>query len=172
MSSFWQRAMGVPPQPQQPVQQPYWNTPQSAPAAPQQQPQAPQGYQPPHGLAVAPPAASQDQVAPVILQQGYLKRPPGWIKSQPGDRCPNCDGTSFVFSGDGEGTSGMKRRTQAGEVDYGRCFECGYTLNGGRSLSAGQIGNVGMKGIGGGNTSPTRQGQQGAKNFYKIEGRI
>lgn len=166
--NFWQRAFNVQ-QPQAPAQQPHWNTPPAAPAA--SQPHAvPPGYQNPQGLAVAPARGAQDQeVAIRIANQGYLKRPPGWVRSQPTDRCPNCEGVNFVYSGDTEGSAGQMRMTKHGPVRFGHCFDCGYRENGGHPLSDAQVGNFGSKGLGAGSTVATRQGQQRLKNFYEIK---
>lgn len=176
-ASFWQRAMNVPQPPRQPAayqpqpQQPYpgYN---GSPAAPQQPAPAYQGYQVPEGLAAAPPAHVQDQSGAIAAQQGYIRKPPGWVQTQPGDRCPNCGGVNFVFSGGEEGTAGMKRRTKAGEVRFGHCFDCAYTMNGSMPLSSAQVGNFGSVGLGGGRTVATRQSHSLGQNFYRIEGKI
>lgn len=106
MSSFWSKALGV--QPAQPA--PHWNASQT-PSAALQGGQVPGGYQVPQGLAVAAPSAATDQAGAIAAQQGYIKKPPEWMRSQPTDTCPECGGNSFA--------------TTRGAFTA-RCYECGY----------------------------------------------
>jgi hypothetical protein len=79
------------------------------------------------------------------------------------------------MSGEGEGTAGrllQSRNEKGGVYEYGRCFDCGYVLNG-RSQSDAQIGNATSHAINSrANVVETRQAHGLGQNFYTIQGSI
>lgn len=158
--SFWDKALGTPVR-QAPAAQPHWSQPQ-----PYQQPQ--QGI--PQGLAVGAYERATDQAGLLAAQQGFIQRPPEWVRSQPTDHCPECDGVNFARHGQGEGTYGKLRTTSVGLVEFGHCFDCGFTLNGGHPMSDGQIGNAHSHGAlsTGAVVQATRQ-PHGMQNFFEIK---
>ena len=195
MTSFWDRAMGNPARPNvTPSAQPGWiapGQPQQAPQGyPQQHPgyqqgygqqQPQQGYQDPpqgglpqgfNGLALQPSRMNQadQQAGYTAATQGYIRKPPDWMKNQATEHCPECAGVNFARHGQGEGTYGKLRRTTAGAVEFGHCFDCGYTMNGGNPMSDAQIGNAHSHGMANPATTvkATRQ-PHGLKNFYVIQ---
>ena len=186
MANFWSKAMQVPQAPQSPgmyhpsptYQQQYAPSPvnpQYPPQGYQQQAVAPENPFPqlPPNLAVqAGRQSAQDtQAGLVARQQGYINKPPSWVQNQATERCPECQGINFARSGGAEGTYGKKRRTTVGMVDYGHCFDCGFTLNGSVPLSDAQLGNAHNHMHTTGEVAATRQ-PHGMKNFFTIQGRI
>lgn len=181
MSNFWSKAMGVPAQPAPastptgPVQ-PWWsNEPAQPPQRPPQgyqQQQAPGGYDP-RSLAVQPARGNpdDDRAGQLAAERGYISRPPDWVKKQATERCPECGGVNFARHGDSEGSYGKLRRTSAGAVEFGHCFDCGYAMNGGNPMSDAQIGNTHSHGaLGkGGQVHATRQSHSLGSNFFEIK---
>jgi len=190
--SFWDRALGTPARPNvAPAPQPGWVAPQRPQMPPQGYPPQQQGYQqgyqqpypqqapqgpgsglPPQfqGLAIQPTKNAEDQQAGyTAATQGYIRKPPDWVRNQASERCPECNGVNFARHGQGEGTYGKLRRTTAGAVEFGHCFDCGYTMNGGNPMSDAQIGNSHSHGLSNssGTVKATRQ-PHGLKNFYVI----
>ena len=190
MATFWDRALGNPAAPRvTPAQQPGWVAPQQPQMPPQGYPQQQgylqQGYTPQapqqpgsglppqfQGLALQPSRNSQQdqQAGYVAATQGYIRKPPEWVKNQSSERCPECNGVNFARHGDSEGSYGKLRRTKVGAVEFGHCFDCGYTMNGGNPMSDAQIGNAHSKGITNntGMIKATRQ-PHGMRNFFEIK---
>lgn len=140
--SFWSRKLNGPgPQTQSPgpAQVPM-QSPQGAWWQPQPQPQAQPGYfqgQPTQdpalqGLAVQQYQPQMTEEQQLRQQQGYAKRAPEWVKRQPTDRCPECDGVNYAQLGGGENYGG----TVHGVV-FKRCFDCGYSNKGVRNALSG-----------------------------------
>ncbi len=164
--SFFDKALGTGARPQPRTITGY------RPAAPAQPaPQQPQSYAQQQGLAIGSYEQSHlNQAGQIAAQQGFIKKPPTWVQKQPTETCPECHGVNFSRHGQGEGTYGKRKQTTVGEVDYGRCFDCNFTLNGGRQMSDGQVGNAHTHGVMNTNAavSATRQ-PHGLKNFYTIK---
>lgn len=151
--NFFAKALGI----QQPARPQHWNAPQAAPAAPQAA-RGYGGYQPPPGLAVAPPASAQDsELAQHIADTGYIKKPPEWVRKQPTDQCPECGSNDFIINS-------LNERGLAP-----RCMSCGYIA--GRPGLQPHAGDLSLPSSGS-TVSATRQSHGLGKNFFKIEGRI
>jgi hypothetical protein len=168
--SYWDKVLGTPATrmppaaPQRatttPAASPLWNSGQQQPA--------PQGM--PQGLATGSYERATDDAGQVAAVQGFIKKPPEWVTKQPQDTCPECGGVNFALHGDSEGTYGKLRRTSVGQVEFGHCFDCGYTENGGHPQSDSQIGNSHSHGAinNGGSVERTRQ-PHGMQNFFEIK---
>lgn len=149
---FWAKAMGQPAA----APAPHWSAPQSPPGAPYA-PSEPSGYQVPQGLAVnAPGAATGSEAAAVeaAKRQGYIKRPPEWVRKQPRDTCPQCGGNSFI------------RMDNLAD----RCYDCAYIPSRADRNSEAQVNNAMTHGLSahGATVASTRQAH-GLKNFGIIK---
>lgn len=167
--SFWSRKLNGPQiNPAVPAQPPM-QSPQGAWWQPPAQPQGQPGYVPGQpaqdpalqGLAVQQYNRGMTEDQQLRAQRGYAKRAPEWVKRQPTDRCPECDGVNYCQMGGGENYGG----TVHGQI-FLRCFDCGYSNKGVRNALSG----VPSTGAVVGNARQTISGGRGGvSNFHAKE---
>lgn len=132
--SYWDTVLGTPSAPRTaPVPVGPYNQPINYQPTPQQYAQpAPQGYQNQHGYAIDFVQQQGAEMAQHILEEGFIKQPPSWIRQQAHDRCPNCNGANFAqLSGAGASGQygGQVNMGKMGRHTFKRCFNCGYSAS-------------------------------------------
>lgn len=124
MSSFWQKKLGLSPQPQQQpqvqprgMQKPWWaepEAPQPPPEAHQQQTQDPYGQQPTPGV--------QDASFAAVIRGGIVPANTSAKSARSTLRCPECDSTNYAeLKTNKVNKDGVRLVTE-------RCYDCGYPV--------------------------------------------